>query len=123
MLTSQMTVDEEEAVQKELEQLQAEALGSAVSHLMSKPLIAFAQTPLSRYTSLHLPSQSSSRRCLQQVMFFNSFLAPVLKVTIQNRLGKRRPKRTSNEWRYPHEQGVDLQNCIFRHAHRDIRLI
>ncbi|GAB1528507.1 Vacuolar protein sorting-associated protein 20 [Rhizoctonia solani] len=32
MLTSRMTVDEEEAVQRELEQLQAEALGSAPIH-------------------------------------------------------------------------------------------
>jgi hypothetical protein len=30
MLTSRMTVDEEEAVQKELEQLQAEAIGDVV---------------------------------------------------------------------------------------------
>ena len=30
MLTSRMTVDEEEAVQKELEQLQSEALGNVV---------------------------------------------------------------------------------------------
>ncbi|CAE6449398.1 unnamed protein product [Rhizoctonia solani] len=37
MLTSQMTVDEEEAVQKELEQLQAEALGSAPIHEPSPP--------------------------------------------------------------------------------------
>jgi hypothetical protein len=35
MLTSRMTVDEEEAVQKELEQLQAEALGNAVSNFGS----------------------------------------------------------------------------------------
>ncbi|KAG8730247.1 Vacuolar protein sorting-associated protein 20 [Ceratobasidium sp. 428] len=32
MLTSRMTVDEEEAVQKELEQLQAEAIGNAPTH-------------------------------------------------------------------------------------------
>ncbi|KAG9119889.1 Vacuolar protein sorting-associated protein 20 [Ceratobasidium sp. 392] len=32
MLTSRMTVDEEEAVQKELEELQAEAIGNAPTH-------------------------------------------------------------------------------------------
>ncbi|KAF8597732.1 hypothetical protein BDV93DRAFT_452321 [Ceratobasidium sp. AG-I] len=34
MLTSQMTVDEEESVQRELEQLQAEAIGNTVCHIL-----------------------------------------------------------------------------------------